>query len=201
MTAEQATQYTKDNDDANEKFKSCRTKAETDFDYNSIMEELTSEEKDYYSDDRYREVYNNYTSAYNACVKSYNSDIVAINSKVPSFDETKWIEQNMTDPEKVEYSINFPSEFEYFALWINAKNDENNDIYNVGILKNDNYEKDEVETEVLDDNNVNEQSKEENIIKEEVKNPNTGVYSVCGISVLAILLLLFLRKKTFISKI
>lgn len=241
VTEAQTVEFNKGLEVADENYKSCKTKAETDYDYKSLKEELTAQGKDYSDDDSYNTLYNNYVNAYNSCVKAYNAEVASVYSKIPSFDESKWVNQNMTNADSVKYSIAFPSDLEYFVMWINAKDDENNDIYNVGFLKNDNYKKDEPIEDPKQDDTTDEvvkpddskeevkleEPKNEDINKEEskeetkkpvtkpvatkpeketnknenIKNPDTGVIGVCGISIIAIILLIVLRKKTFISKI
>lgn len=237
VTEAQTVEFNKGLEVADENYKSCKTKAENDYDYKSLKEELTSQGKNYLDDESYNTLYNNYVNAYNSCVKAYNAEVASVYSKIPSFDESKWVNQNMTNADSVKYSIAFPSDLEYFVIWINAKDDENNDIYNVGFLKNDNYKKDESIEEPKPDDTTDEvvkpdDSKEDEVESEEpkkeetnkddskdetkkpvvkpvgskpekenIKNPDTGVFGVCGISIIAIILLIVLRKKTFISKI
>lgn len=191
-----------------ENLKSCSAKAEIDYDYKSLKDELVAQGKTYLDNEEYNNLYNDYVKAYNSCVEVYIADLKAVHSKIPAFDETKWIKQNISDGESSNYMIDYPNELEYFVLWINAKDKEGNDIYNVDILKNDNYKKDESleesKQEETKEEPKQEETKEENINeskKENIKNPDTGIYGVCGISILCVILFVILRKKSFITKL
>lgn len=216
VTEEQSAEFTKGYDEANTIFKTCKSKAETDYDYQKIKEELTAQGKDYNIDEEYKKVYADYRNAYNSCVKTYDSAVAATNSKIPTFDESKWVKQDMTDSDNVKYSIKFPSDLENFVMWVNAKDSDNNDLYSFSFLKNDNYKKDEPvqqpeqeepkveENEEPKDEVIEkpkEETKKEEIKEEEIKNPSTGIYGVCGLSILCVVLLFVLKEKSFISKI
>lgn len=128
-------------DNLNNNYDLCKEKAKNDYDYQSIRDALEAEGKDWYSDEEYRTTYNNYVDATNTCIDTYNAGLAEAYKAVPAFDNTKWQTQAVTEEDtySLDFQISEPADKEYFVMWVNAKDDDNNDIYNLAYKKSSSY--------------------------------------------------------------
>ena len=193
-------------------YSTCKSDAKTQNDYDAIAEQLKAEGKDYYSDETYRTTYNNYVVASNACVETYNNALAELYKSIPGFDNTKWKQQAISEETEysVYYNVSESTDTQYYILWINAKDENNENIYNFAYKESSSYVEPEEPTTPEDSDTpiepeeptTPEEPKED--VEATVDNPNTGIYVSLGfVGLLFISLLAFgiFKKKSYFSKI
>lgn len=140
--------------------------------------EINANEEYKRAKENYLTIKNNYDADLNLCKESYNNLLKNSVDFIPLFDNNEWKNAPLTaEDTSLEYKVIDPNNMDYYVVWIKAKNESNEDIYNFASRKGTSSistptEDKKVENDIsVPQNNVEKQNKRE--IKE---NPKTGSF-------------------------